>query len=56
MLGYLNRLKKRMINKGFPPDDGLLMAVSRAENTMHKLHVATHYLACGDTAGGRPRK
>lgn len=54
MLGYLSRLKRRMIFKGFPPDDGLLQAVCRAESAMHELHVAAHYLSCGDTAGGRP--
>jgi hypothetical protein len=51
MLGYLNRLKKRMNNKGFPPDDELLRAVCKAEMAMHELHVATHYLACGDVTG-----
>ena len=51
MLGYLNRLKKRMSYKGFPHDDELLQAVVRAEFAMHELHIATHYLACGDSAG-----
>ena len=56
MLGYLNRLKKRMHNKGFPPDDELLNLVVKAEGALHELQVATHYLACGDTAGGLQRK
>jgi hypothetical protein len=56
MLGYLNRLKKRMIYRGFISDDQLLQAVCRAEMAMHELHVATHYLACGDTASGRPTR
>jgi hypothetical protein len=51
MLGYLNRLKRRMIRKGFPPDDPLLAATRRAEDAMHALHVETHYLACGDVTG-----
>jgi hypothetical protein len=55
MLGYLNRLKKRMTYRGFPPDDELLRLVCQAETAMHQLHVATHYLACGDTAGGKSR-
>ena len=55
MLGYLNRLKKRMHNRGFPSDDELLQAVCKAEMAMHELHVATHYLACGDNVGG-PRR
>lgn len=54
MLGYLNRLKRRMIGKGFPPDDRLLLAARRAEDAMHALHVETHYLACGDVAGRKP--
>jgi hypothetical protein len=55
MLGYLNRLKHRMIRKGFPPDDPLLTAARRAEDAMYTLHVETHYLACGDVTG-RKRK
>jgi hypothetical protein len=55
MLGYLTRLRKRMAYKGFQQDDELLRAVQRAEMSMHELHVATHYLACGDTATGSPR-
>ena len=51
MLGYLNRLKKRMTFRGFPPDDELLIAVCKAELAMHGLHVATHYLVCGDVTG-----
>jgi hypothetical protein len=51
MLGYLNRLKKRMANKGFPPNDQLLIAVCKAEMAMHELQVATHYLACGEVTG-----
>jgi hypothetical protein len=53
LLGYLNRLKKRMVNRGFMPDDELLQAVCRAEMAMHELNVATHYLACGDSVGRR---
>jgi hypothetical protein len=55
MLGYLNRLKKRMVYRGFPPNDELLRLVRHAELAMHELHIATHYLACGDTAGGNSR-
>jgi hypothetical protein len=56
MLGYLTRLRKRMAFKGFRQDDELLQAVQKAEMAMHELHVATHYLACGDTAGGLPKR
>jgi hypothetical protein len=56
MLGYLSRLKKRMVYKGFTHDDELLQAVCHAEMAMHELHIAAHYLACGDTAGGLPKR
>ena len=39
MLSYLNRLKHRMRQKGFPPDDRLLTAVCRAEDSLHALTV-----------------
>jgi hypothetical protein len=42
MLGYLSRLKRRMAQKGFPPDDPLWQLASKAEQAMHELHVATH--------------
>ena len=45
MLGYLSRLNQRMMFKGFPPDDPLLALVVKAENALHELHVAMHYLA-----------
>ena len=44
MLGYLGRLKRRMVRRGFLNDDPLLAAVVRAEEAMHALHVETHYL------------
>jgi hypothetical protein len=56
MLGYLNRLKHRMRQRGFLNDDPLLSAVCRAEDAMHELHVQIHYLTCGDSAGPRDGK
>jgi hypothetical protein len=32
MIGDLNRLKRRMIRRGFGPDDSLLLAAHRAED------------------------
>jgi hypothetical protein len=55
MLGYLSRLKRRMVQRGFLNDDPLLAAVVRAEDAMHALHVETHYLSC-DGGVGRERK
>jgi hypothetical protein len=53
MLGYLNRLKKRMQRKGFPTDDRLLISACRAEDAMHALAVEVHYLTCSDSVGRR---
>ena len=54
-LGYLDRLKRRMVNKGFPPDDSLLVLVRQAENAMHELSVEVYYRAV-DGAGRHPPK
>ena len=43
LLRYLNRLKKRMQDWGFPPDDPLWLFVCHAENAMHELHVDVYY-------------
>jgi len=51
MLGYLGRLKRRMVQRGFLCDDSLLAAVVRAEDAVHALHVQLHYLSCGDVVG-----
>jgi hypothetical protein len=53
MLGYLGRLKKRMVRRGFQADDPLFTAVVQAEDAKHALHVEGHYLACGDVTGRR---
>jgi hypothetical protein len=51
MLGYLGRLKRRMVQRGFLSGDPLLEAVVQAENAVHALHVQVHYLSCGDVVG-----
>src|SRR6476620_12437074 len=51
MLGYLNRLKKRM-NAVFARDDSLFAEVIDAADAMHKLNVSIHYLSCGKTGAG----
>jgi hypothetical protein len=53
MLGYLGRLKRRMVRRGFLNDDPLLAAVVKAEDAMHAMHVETHYLSCGDKVARR---
>jgi hypothetical protein len=37
MLAYLNKLRRRMQNKGFPLDDELWIAASNAQDAMQKL-------------------
>jgi hypothetical protein len=53
MLGYLNRLKKRM-NAVFARDDSLFAEVIDAADALHKLNVSIHYLSCGTTGAGGP--
>src|SRR4051812_3139240 len=51
MLGYLGKLKRRMVQRGFLSGDPLLDAMVQAENAVHALHVQVHYLSCGDVVG-----
>ncbi len=53
ILGYLTKLKRRMVFKGFRPDDRLLTAVVEAEAAMHTLWADVHYLSGGDVVGRR---
>jgi hypothetical protein len=48
MLGYMNRLKKRM-NQKFARDDSLFAEVIDAADALHKLNASIHYLSCGKT-------
>jgi hypothetical protein len=51
MLGYLGRLKRRMVQRGFLSEDPMLAAVVRAEDAVHALHIQLHYLSCGEVVG-----
>jgi hypothetical protein len=51
MLGYLNRLHRRIKKAGFSPDDRLLALVVEARNSMHELTVAVHYGSCRGQVG-----
>src|SRR5258707_7917618 len=51
MLGYLNRLKRRM-NAVFARDDSLFAEVIDAADALHKLNVSIHYLSCGKSGAG----
>ena len=49
MLGYLNRLKKRMDRWKLSRDDPLFNEVVDAVDALHRLNVSYHYLSCGKT-------
>jgi hypothetical protein len=51
--GYLSRLRRRMAQVGFPPDDSLFVLVARAFDALQHLGVEVHYIACGV---GEPRR
>jgi hypothetical protein len=55
MLGFLNRLLKRMEQRSFPQTDPLYLAGVQARDSLHELCVKTHLLACGDVWDGRHR-
>ncbi len=56
MLGYLNRLHRRMEKVGFLPDDPALTLVAKARDAMHELTVDLHYESCRHQVGRRDRK
>jgi hypothetical protein len=47
-LGYLHRLRERMVKAGFPHDDRLLKLVENAYDATQRLFMALHYLSCDD--------
>lgn len=57
-LRFFNRLEKRLQQLGFPPDDPVMFAASRARAHVQDLHVAAHYASCrrgvgrAETKGG----
>lgn len=55
-LNYLGKLRRRMELTGFPPNDPLYQATTRAFNAMQELHVRTHYLSCEGGVGRTPRQ
>lgn len=58
MLGFLNRLLRRMEQRGFPQADPLYLAAVDARDRLHDLCVKTHLLSCeggvwdGSRSGG----
>ncbi len=54
-VNYLVRLRKRMVEVGFPPNDKLYLLMCKAYNAMQQLSVEVHYLSC-DGVGNPARK
>jgi hypothetical protein len=51
-LNYLGRLRKRMDQLGFPPNDELYKLAVAAWDRLHHLSVHVHYMSCGVSGGG----
>jgi hypothetical protein len=54
-LRFLGRLRQRMEQLGFRPDDRLYQATTAAYNAVHALHVECHYLTCPGGVGRSDR-
>ena len=54
MLGYLNRLHRRMEKVGFLAGDPALKFVAKARDAMHELTIDLHYQSCAHQTGRRP--
>jgi hypothetical protein len=54
-VGYLSRLKARMLKVGFKQDDLLYQLVSQSYDTIQALFLQLHYLSCKSRVG-RPSK
>src|SRR5258708_4965266 len=51
-LNYLSRLRGRMVEIGFLPDDPVFAAVVKAHDAADELFMALHYAGCGGGSGG----
>ena len=54
-LGYLSKLRRRMEQTGFPPDDKLFRLTVAAQDALQSLYIETHYLSCHGGVGRPPR-
>lgn len=54
-LAYAARLRRRLELLRLPPDDTLVVAVTRAYHALHELHVRLHYLGCRHGVGETSR-
>jgi len=54
-LRFLARLCVRMERLGFPANDPLYVAASKAQRALQELHVRAHYCSCTSGVGKAPR-
>jgi hypothetical protein len=52
-LHYLSRLRERMTQVGFRPDDPLMAAVVKTHDASRDLSMAMHYAGCGGVGAAR---
>ena len=50
-MAYLLKLRQRMEELGFPPDDPLYRATTHAQQAIQDLHVRAHYCSCTSGVG-----
>jgi len=50
-LGFIARLCQRMERLGFPADDPLYVAASKAQRALQEVHVRAHYCSCTSGVG-----
>jgi len=50
-LRFVARLSQRMERLGFPADDPLYVATSKAQRALQELHVRAHYCSCTSGVG-----
>lgn len=50
-VAYLSALKRRMEQRGFPPDDPLYRHVVQAQQALSDLHIHVHYMTCRGKVG-----
>ena len=55
-MNYLHRLRRRMDNTGFVPNDRLYRRVDEAYDKMYALMIELHYLIVGHGVGRLPRE
>jgi hypothetical protein len=53
---YLVRMKERMHQRRFPPQDRLYLLVCKTHADLQELSMRLHYISCGSGVGEPPRK